>query len=83
MCTWKLVACETEGISHDLLVDAAPDLEKDLADGHPRRPMIERTLTLTHTHLPKVSRYPNWNSGINAYLITADVDADVAALPLV
>lgn len=49
--TWKLVSGQTEGITDDLFVHLSPDLEDDLVDGNSGRPMIERTLTLTHTHL--------------------------------
>lgn len=53
--TWQLVPGQAECITNDLLVNAAPNLEKDLANGHSSRPVIERSLSLAHSHLRIVS----------------------------
>lgn len=51
MLAGQLVASQTESVADDLLVEHAPDLEEDLVDGHSRGPVIERSLSFTHTHL--------------------------------
>lgn len=49
--TWELVASQPESVSNNLLVDSALDLKQDLADCHSCGPVVERTLSFTHSHL--------------------------------
>lgn len=86
--TGQLVASQPKSVSNNLLVDSALDLEQDLADSHPRSPVVKRTFSFTHSHLPQRFSLPlpcQNSSGFSAlpHLVTADVDAHVAALPLV
>lgn len=49
--TWQLVPSKPERIPDDLLVDEATNLKDNLVDGDSGRPMVERALALTHSHL--------------------------------
>jgi hypothetical protein len=68
-----------------LLVDDSLEFQDDLVDRHTSRPMIEATLSLTHTHLEPCVRTAiksDDRSG-ETYLIAADVHAHVTADSLV
>jgi len=49
--TRQLVTGQTEGVPNNLLVEHTPDLKKDLVDGHSCGPVVEGSLSFTHTHL--------------------------------
>ena len=49
--TWQLVPRQPEGVPDDLLVHHSPDLKENLVDGDSGRPVIERALSFTHSHL--------------------------------
>lgn len=53
--TWQLDPSKPEGIPHNLFVKVALDLENDLVDSNSGGPMIESTLSFTHSHLCCVS----------------------------
>lgn len=93
--TGQLVSSQTEGISDDLFVEHALDLEEDLVDSHSRSPVIKGALSLTHTHLettqsiipfsiPIILEYPGASTGeTSTNLVSANKHTDITSHPLV
>ena len=88
----QLLSCQAKCVPDDLFVDVAPDLKEDLVDCHPGCPVIERSLSLTHTHLFTLSgplalqrKEKPWKAEEEEQtdLVAADEDADITAHPLV
>lgn len=44
---------QPESIANDLLVQHSPELEDDVTDRDPRRPVVKGTLSFTHTVLQR------------------------------
>lgn len=62
--TRKLVSCQSEGLPGDLLVNVTPQLKNNPAHRKPDGPVVELSLSLTHTHL--ISGCVDTNVGAHA-----------------
>lgn len=49
--TWQLLPSKAKRILDDLLVEVSPDLKHNLVDRDSCRPMVETTLSFTHSDL--------------------------------